>query len=273
MNRLLILVVAAALTLGGCVGKSTYEKKVAEADQLATALAALEQDYSELKIEYENLETEFEKLGIRSEALEEDLLRARKDIERLEEVLSERSIETGAAMAEMRQEIDRLEAEKRDLELAVESERIARQARIAQIKSTYDELVDKMEAEIERGEITISELQGDLTVNMVDKILFPSGSATIKQEGLKVLQKVGDIVKNVKGKDIQVEELSTARATSVVRFLRTLGIPGERLAAVGYGQYRPVAENDTSEGRAHNRRIQIVLVPAKERFRKAPVQQ
>ena len=279
MNRLVLLILIMSLAISGCVGKSTYEKKVSEAEQLAAALQQLEQDHSALQSELNNLK-------ISNEALNEDLNRGQNDIERLEQVLSERSIEAGAAMAEMRQKIDQLEAKNRELQLAVESEKIARQARIAQMQSTYNELVDKMEAEIERGEITISELQGKLTVNMVEKILFPSGSATIKVAGLKVLEKVGDIVKEVEGKDIQVEghtdnvpissrlkdtfpsnwELSTARAATVVRFLRDLGIPGERLSAVGYGPFQPVADNSSNEGRAQNRRIQIVLVPAQKRI-------
>ena len=291
MNRLFLIFLVILLPLSGCVGKATYDKKVIEADQLSQALNLLAKDYNDLKSEHEQLKSQHEKLEIVSKATEADLQRAQRDIRRLEDVLSKKSIETGDAMSEMRKEIDRLEIEKRDLELAVESEKIARQARIAQMQSTYNELVEKMEAEIKRGEITISELQGELTVNMVDKILFPSGSATIKPEGLKVLEKVGDIVKGVLDKDIQVEghtdnvpissrladkfpsnwELSTARATSVVNFMRTLGIPGERLSAVGYGQYRPVADNDSEAGRAQNRRIQIVLVPPKERFVKKPV--
>lgn len=284
MNRLFFLILLTSLTVSGCVGKSTYEKKVSEAEQLAAALQQLEKDHTTLQSEYNNLRAS-------NAALNEDLNRGQNDIERLEQVLSERSIEAGAAMAEMRQRIDQLEAENRELQLAVESEKIARQARIAQMQSTYNELVDKMEAEIERGEITISELQGKLTVNMVEKILFPSGSATIKSAGLKVLEKVGDIVKEVEGKDIQVEghtdnvpissrlketfpsnwELSTARAATVVRFLRDLGIPGERLSAIGYGPFQPVAGNDNKEGRAQNRRIQIVLVPAQKSI-KQPLQ-
>lgn len=286
MKRLSIIMLILALALTGCVGKARYEEKVSEAEQLAAELADLKQKHATLLEEHNNLREDYTSLENRNVALTEDLERAQKDIVRLEEVLSKRSIEAGAAMAEMREEIDRLQAENRELQLALESERIARQARIAQMQSTYNELVDKMEAEIERGEITISELQGKLTVNMVEKILFPSGSATIKQEGLKVLERVGDIVKEVEDKDIQVEghtdnvpissrlkekfptnwELSTARAATVVRFLQDLGIKGERLAAVGYGPYQPVASNDTAEGRAQNRRIQIVLVPAQNRI-------
>lgn len=289
VRYLVILVLTAALTVSGCVGKAKYEEKVSEASQLSEALRSLQDDHAALQARHAVLQEDYNNLQISNKALQEDLERAQKDIARLEQVLSERSIEAGAAMAEMRQEIDRLKTENRKLEAAVESERIARQARIAKMQSTYNELLDKMEAEIERGEITISELQGKLTVNMVEKILFPSGSATIKKAGLKVLEKVGDIVKNVEDKDIQVEghtdnvpissrlreifptnwELSTARAATVVRFLRDLGIPGERLAAVGYGPFQPVASNDNAEGRAQNRRIQIVLVPPRNRVEKS----
>ncbi len=97
---------------------------------------------------------------------------------------------------------------------------------------------------------------------------------------------MGDILKGVTDKEVRVEghtdnvpissrlkdvfpsnwELSTARATNVVHFLQDqVGIPGERLSTCGFGQFRPVAENETAEGRAQNRRIQIVLVPLEGR--------
>ena len=104
-----------------------------------------------------------------------------------------------------------------------------------------------------------------------------------KQAGLAVLQRVADIVIDIEDKNIQVEghtdnvaisprlqdkfasnwELSAARAATVVRFLRDANIPGERLSAVGFGPFKPVADNTTVDGRAQNRRIQIVLVPQK----------
>lgn len=279
MKQLYVLIPILALVLTGCVGKSTYEEKVMEAEQLSTELQSLKQNHAELQEKYSALVTS-------NAALQEDFDRAQSDIERLEQVLSERSIEAGEAMTEMRKMISQLKEENRELQLAVETEKIARQARVAQIQSTYDELVEKMEEEIERGEVTISELQGKLTVNMVDEILFPSGSANIKTAGRKILQRVAEIVKTVEGKDIQVEghtdnvpissrleakfptnwELSTARAATVVRALRDFGISGERLAAVGYGPFQPVASNDTKEGKAKNRRIQIVLVPEQNRI-------
>jgi chemotaxis protein MotB len=266
-----------ALILGGCVKQSTFDQKSAEAHQLATELTALEAQHT-------TLSEELTSLKVNNGALNEDIDRAGNDIKRLESVLSERSAETGKAMAEMREEIDRLMLANRELEQQVDKEKVARLARIAQMQSTYNELVDKMESEIKRGEITISELEGRLTVNMVDRILFASGSADIKQAGLAVLQRVADIVKDIENKNIQVEghtdnvaissrlkekffsnwELSAARAATVVRFLRDANIPGERLSAVGFGPFKPVADNKTAEGRAQNRRIQIVLVPQKQ---------
>jgi chemotaxis protein MotB len=287
--RIVALLLATSLLAAGCVSKSTYQRKVDEAALLEETVRGLETDYQQLVKQKEALVAGNDQLNRqltdameKSSNLQQDLLRARADLDRLEMVLSARSEETGKAMAEMRQTIDRLQAENQDLAHQVEQERIAREARIAQMKSTYDELVQKMETEIQRGEITISELQGKLTVNMVDRILFDSGTADIKPAGLEVLKRVGDILKEVADKDIRVEghtdnvpisprlqqsfpsnwELSTARATNVVHFLQDrIGIAGERLSACGFSQYSPVAANDTPEGRAQNRRIQIELVP------------
>jgi chemotaxis protein MotB len=273
----------------GCVSKSSYQQQVDEADRLSVTIHNLEKELqlllekqAELAARNDDLNQSLTDALSRNSALQQDLSRARADIDRLERVLTARGEEAGEAMAEMRRTIDRLEEQNRELARQVEQERIAREARIAQMKNTYDELVDKMESEIERGEITISELQGRLTVNMVERILFDSGEAAVKPAGLEVLTRVGDILKEVADKEIRVEghtdnvpissrlqqtfpsnwELSTARATNVLHFLQDrIGIPGERLAACGFGEHRPIAGNDTTEGRAQNRRIQIVLVP------------
>jgi chemotaxis protein MotB len=117
---------------------------------------------------------------------------------------------------------------------------------------------------------------------MVDKILFPSGEAEITPAGLEILDRVGKVLKNTEGKIIRVEghtdnvpihpnlqkkfptnwELSTARATNVVRFLQEkVGIKGTRLQVIGMSEYSPVADNKTPEGRSQNRRIEITLLP------------
>jgi len=129
--------------------------------------------------------------------------------------------------------------------------------------------------------VTISELKGKLTVNMVEAILFDSGKAEIKPEGLIVLGKVIEILKTVNDKAIRIEghtdnkaivgpltqryptnwELSAGRAINVARYLQKQGIEPGSLSSAAYGEFKPVADNSTFEGRAKNRRIEIVLVP------------
>ena len=146
---------------------------------------------------------------------------------------------------------------------------------------TYQDLLQEMKAEIAQGEITITELKGKLTVDVVDKILFASGQAKVKKEGLAVLKRVVDILKTVEDKNIRIEghtdnvpitsrlakfyptnwELSAARAINVTRYLQEQGIDPVILSATAYGEYQPVADNETPEGRAKNRRIAIILTP------------
>ncbi len=108
-------------------------------------------------------------------------------------------------------------------------------------------------------------------------VLFDSGSAYLRPESLPVLQQVVNSL-NALPNSIQIEghtddrplgaggkfasnwELSAARAFAVLRFLEINGIPQQRLSAIGYGEFRPVADNKTAEGRTTNRRIEINIL-------------
>jgi chemotaxis protein MotB len=297
----------------GCVSTATHQKSLDEAATLSSNLTTLSAEHQKLQDKEaacgKDLVERERRLAETQKQLEEKQLaleRAQGDIVRVENVLCDRNQEAGKTMTQMRQEIDRLTAELATLTalhkeqgeelqkvrtenslLIAERDRLAqekenREKELRAAQDTYGELIDKMRSEISRGEVTISELQGKLTVNLVEKILFDSGSAELKSGGKEVLSKVGTILNDVKDKEIRVEgysdnlpisprlqalypsnwELSSARAISVVQFLRnTLNVPGERLSASGYAEFRPIADNSTPEGRAQNRRIQIILAP------------
>ena len=146
---------------------------------------------------------------------------------------------------------------------------------------THQSLEDEMRAALESKDVTISKLQGKLTVNILDRILFDSGEADLKPDGAAVLRKVAGILEQHTNLQIHVVghtdnipirsgarnrfasnwELSTARATAAVRFLvEKAGVDPRRLGALGYGEFRPVADNATAEGRAKNRRIAITIL-------------
>lgn len=169
-----------------------------------------------------------------------------------------------------------------ELEIKIGEVSKEKEEQIERLKNAYDKLVSDMEKEIEEGQIQITQLADRLSVSMVDRILFPSGKAEITPEGLKVLERVGNILKNTENKIIRVEghtdnvaihsklqeqfptnwELSAVRAINVVRFLKdNVGIEPVRLQAIGMSEYHPVASNKTSAGRSQNRRIEIILLP------------
>jgi chemotaxis protein MotB len=291
---LVILLLGLPLVLSACVSKNTYQQKVNQTDLLTrdvTTLSAandeLRQDKKDLQDNLSKLNTRFVEALQQNSKLQRDLLAAYANQERQEGnlTLHQQQIDAmHAQLTDMQQTNDQLLATIEELNQALEKEKIAREARLAKVKNTYDQLVGALEQEIKRGELTISNLEGQLSVNLLNKILFDSGKTTIKTEGLKVLQSLGDVLSKFPDKALQVAghtdnvqiserlkelfpsnwELSTARATSVVHFLQDqIGLPGERIIAAGYGEYQPVASNDDAEGRALNRRIQILLVPFK----------
>lgn len=149
------------------------------------------------------------------------------------------------------------------------------------VVQTHRTLEDEMRAALESKDVTISKLQGKLTVSILDHVLFDSGEADLKPEGEAVLTKVAAILAQHPELKIHVIghtdnvpiragararfpgnwELSTGRATAAVRFLtERAGVDPARLGAVGYGEFRPVADNNTPEGRARNRRIAITIL-------------
>jgi chemotaxis protein MotB len=206
---------------------------------------------------------------------------AQEEIAKLQQQASAMEAEATKIVAEreqLRQEQARLAAKLEQEQAAKE----AKEAEIARLTQTQEELSKSLKDEISKGNITIQQVRDRLTINMVDRVLFDSGQAQVKPAGQNVLKQVSDILKTVTDKQIRIEghtdnvpisaklqsryktnwELSTARATTVVRYLIDQGsVDRQHLSAVGYADTQPHASNDTEEGRSANRRIEIVLHP------------
>jgi chemotaxis protein MotB len=183
------------------------------------------------------------------------------------------------------QQLARVETEKKDL-AAVKDELShdvqAKDEELAKLRGEFDQLQDKMKAEIDKGNVRLSQEKGRIKVDMVDEILFDVGDSTVSRQGEEVLSRVGAVLAGMKDKQIQVSghtddlaistrlkdrfptnwELSAARAITVVRFLEErAAIPGRRLVAAAHSQFAPISRNDSTRGRARNRRIEILLTP------------
>ena len=268
---LTMAIVALALGMGACTRfESTYMKQVGEAGDLRQQLSALQQQHEELLDENRVLKT-------RIEALTGDLAEMTKD----RDTQKAESDSLSQTIVELRGRIAVLETENRKLRQDTVALEKSQKEKVRKVSTTYQDMVEKMKKEISEGQVTISELKGKLTVNMVDAVLFDTGKAEVKQGGLEVLKKVISILKGETEKAIRIEghtddvpisgtlakrfptnwELSAARAINVTRFLQEQGIDPDVLSAVAYGEYKPISDNETPEGRAMNRRIEIILIP------------
>jgi chemotaxis protein MotB len=254
------LAVPLALLLGGCVvPRVDFNAEVSRVRALEHDRELAEAELEELTLQVRHLERAGENLQIERESLDEERLRALRDLEALR--------------------IGNLSLQE---ELVREQEiRSSREAEIQELTGSYHELVEQLEAEIQAGEIEIHRLRGRLQVRALDQILFDSGRTVIKPKGREVLAKVARELAKIKGHRVRVEghtdsvpiatkrfpsnwELSATRAVTVVRFLVEQGMDATRISAEGFGPYRPIESNDEAAGRSRNRRIEIVLVPVGE---------
>ena len=238
-------VLAAALAGSGCVSTGEFEKLQADKNQEIDALqrqrTALEQQTRELQSQTRELQSQ------------------RKTLEEQRALLERQQ-------GDMRSELKTLAQQKAQLE-----------ATNQQTKSQYDGLVSNLTEEVKKGQLQVRQYKDMLTVEVAEQLFFDSGKAALKDSGKEVLKKVGEALKGYEDKIIRVVghtdnvpiatsqfpsnwELSAARATTVVRFLQSGGIPPERMTASGRGEYSPIAQNDDAEGRRKNRRIEITLI-------------
>lgn len=152
--------------------------------------------------------------------------------------------------------------------------------RLDELSKTRKLLEERLSQEIKDKQVRLAMMEKGLVVTFVADVLFDSGKARIRHEAYPILDKVATVLKeNVPELSIGVEghtdnlpikhsgwksnwELSTARALSVLHYLvEQKGISPERVSAIGYGEYRPVASNDTAAGRQMNRRVEVVILP------------
>ncbi len=173
----------------------------------------------------------------------------------------------------------------KDKALAAKAKEIqTKEVQVKQQSAAFAQMQDAMKAELASKEVTLKELEGKLTLTMVEAILFDSGRADVKKEGKEALKKVAGVLKEVKDQDVVIAgytdnvqmsaslakkfatnwELSAARAISVVKLLQADGVDPALLCASGFSEYRPVADNATPEGRAKNRRMEIILMPKRK---------
>ncbi len=235
----------------------------------------------------------------RAAALEERLTSALTQQAEIEAARQQQLASLEAAHTALNAQVETLTVEKADLSAQLANERQrrtdleqqlqekiqAKEAEISGVKGAYDHLVAELQGEISQKEIALHRVKEKLTVTIVDRVLFPSGQATLTPEGRRIIEKVGAVLAKVSDRRILIEghtdnvpiggtlrsvfptnwELSTARATEVVKYLiAQTKLPANHLSAVGRADTAPVASNASEDGRMQNRRIEIILLPPED---------
>jgi chemotaxis protein MotB len=275
-----LILIAVALACG--VPKEKYQAAVSEAarnmksaDDQRTRAEAAEARAEASEKRAGALAAQLAELERAAAAASADASRQRElvaQLARAKEVLQAESQAASAEAERQRALAEQLQQEKSSLEAR---------------SKEYETLASSLGKEIQAGRIKLTELRGKLTVRMGEKVLFPSGSATISADGKATLRKIAEAFASIHDRIIRVEghtdnvpihtarfpsnwELSAARAIAVVRYLQERGIDPALLGAAGYGEYQPIASNDTADGRAENRRIEISLAAPLEAIPTAP---
>lgn len=192
------------------------------------------------------------------------LRQSQADSKRLEDTIARLETEN----AELRRQADMSSNEQRDLT-----------EKLSEVRSTYDDLIQRLQDDITSGAVEIERKGDDVTVTLGNQVLFRSGRADLQPRGMKILAEVATVLMTVGDREIRVEghtdnipisgalkarypsnwELSASRASSVARFLQEKGVNPRQMIAVGAAEFRPVADNGTVEGRRQNRRVEIFI--------------
>ena len=259
-----------------------------------------DKDLATLNERYDNLKAEKERLEQELAATKERLAKLQSSYDALEanssSALAENSKRNRELLAELENKERALATEKARLEklekdLAARSKRVnelegviaAKDAKMNALKNSLSKALTNFEG---KG-LTVEQRDGKVYVSMENKLLFSSGSWSVGTEGKKavaqlasVLAENPDIAVLIEGHTDNVPfngsgqltdnwDLSTKRATSIVQLLRqNSGIDPQNLTAAGRGEYAPIASNDTAEGRAKNRRIEVILTPKLDEINK-----
>lgn len=267
MKKYLLIAVSALLVCSSCVTKKKYLlaengrlEAIARGDDLQNKLA--------------NSRDDNDKLNARLAGLERDTVRLGQNIRNYENMLNANMSEQeklNALLSQKMTELDNRERTINELQDMIN----AQNAKVQKLLSSVKEALLGFSSD----ELTVREKDGKVYVAMSDKLLFESGSANVDKRGKEALAKLAEVLNKQTDIDVYIEghtdskpistarfkdnwDLSVIRATSVVRILtKDYGVNPLQIQPSGRGEFMPVDNNETPEGRSKNRRTEIIMAP------------
>jgi chemotaxis protein MotB len=242
----------------------------AEYDDLSAQKAVLENELEALQHKYNNLDESYQALSAQSsKKLAEQAQKNQELLAKLEEketILAAESLR----LENLQKELNKRSAQIEELQNLIN----AKEAQMQQLKDAISKALHNFEG---KG-LTVEQRNGKIYVSMENKLLFNSGSWAVGTEGKKAVEQLAQVLSQNKDINVLIEghtdnvpytgstiidnwDLSVKRATAIVRILENKGVNQTQITAAGRSEYAPVSTNETAEGKAKNRRIDIILAP------------
>ena len=277
MKTLKVIVpLAAAVMLAGCVSKKQLAEVQAGYDNLKTEHAQLQKDYNEAQVRIAEYTSDSKSLAARLAEEQERNKELKEAYAQLQRSYQNNVSEGNVNISKL---VDEINASNKFIKQLVDAK--------SKSDSLNQALTNKLTRSLTREEmndVDVQVLKGVVYISLADNMLYKSGSYEIGERAGETLQKIAKIIADYKDYDVLVEgntdnvpisqknirnnwDLSALRASSVVQALQNqYGVDPKRLTAAGRGEYNPVASNDNEVGKQRNRRTQIIITPKLDQF-------
>lgn len=271
--KIRLIALIALLSVSACgIPEEQHNKVVQDLENLKQELAATQQakadSEAELNAKIAELEARIAELENQKATLEANLSNANAELSMYED-------KTGGlekALAATKVELEELRKAK-----------VLQEKRLAE----YRKLTEQLANMVKSGKLQVKVRNGNMVIQLANNILFDTGKTEVKKDGQDALTELAAILTTIANRRFLVAghtdnvpissgrfksnwELSTARAVNVVQYLQDAGVNPGVLAAAGYGEFDSVGNNETEDGKALNRRIEIILLPNLDELPKLP---
>lgn len=271
-----IMPLAAAVMLAGCVSKKQLAEVQAGYDNLKAEHAQLQKDYNEAQVRIAEYTSDSKSLAAR---LAEEQQRNKEMKEAYAQLQRSYQSNVQQGNVNISKLVDEINASNKFIKQLVDAK--------SKSDSLNQALTNKLTRSLTREEmndVDVQVLKGVVYISLADNMLYKSGSYEIGERAGETLQKIAKIIADYKDYDVLVEgntdnvpisqknirnnwDLSALRASSVVQALQNqYGVDPKRLTAAGRGEYNPVASNNNEVGKQRNRRTQIIITPKLDQF-------
>jgi chemotaxis protein MotB len=274
------ILIAFFAVVSGCVSVSRYDELNRKYDDARAQLAERHDKIAALERAIAEQEDEAKQLNAQLEAGRADVAKLELQLEENGKLIASQKDESRRVMDELTELISdrtKLKDSTERLKQAL-TELALRKMQAEQRVAEYRSMLVRFKNLIDAGTLSVRVVDGRMVLALPSDVLFDSGSARLSKAGKEAVQQVGSVLAEIGRRRIQVEghtdnvpihneqfasnwELASARALVVVRSMTQSGMPDDAISAASYGEFHPAASNDDAQGRAVNRRIEIVLLP------------